>query len=610
MAASLSFQPWTPDRNEEEPLKDILGRVNLERGHFRDITEASLQEEIVAEGALELSESEDEDDEEAAGDTQNGQAQGKAQSREDLYKAKYEMLGNVRAAEQDILLSLDFVSLLLSKDAPKQAQTTISPFLKDNVPTGSLGADLWKRMPVDKVREAQDELLATNVRMEGLQQGADDLLAAASRFQDNVRKETQYWDQILSISERGWNVCRIPGQQHRLGVRFGLSESTSEFSRRGIAALNPSEDGTIALERGIGSKPKAVRATLRKNGQIVGVSRLPDIKDPEETTLEARIRYARDSLFDEELYREMVRESRTLIPLGVNMDGAAIQFHPQLCDIQVSLDLVSLDEQHSLQENVAREEDNLAQAIALAARLLLSRAHRDRLKKRSEIPPPMSDKPKEENNVLPILRPIMSFVMHHSALEHLNAYLNAAKQTLNAAHIDNHCELALFRIGDGAEMTTTEGLVATLMQPLTSEATLQIKIPEGSNLTFSLSTETTLAYGFGSKYTLRVPGRQDGYQIDDIDDLVTASSSLIASALAKALMPKVGDDWSCNEQEALLVKDGGAEEKDQCMWVSLDVDQKALSLNSLVKKILWKVEDDSSQTVFWDAKSDLLEGSK
>ena len=608
---TFSFQPWTRSNAEEQSLKDVLARVNLERGHFRDITEASLQEEIAAEGGLELSESEEEDEDEEDGEeAQKGK--GKSAMREDLFKAKYEMLASVAAAEQEILMSLDFVSLLLSKDAPKQAQSTISPFLKETVPLGSLGTDLWQRMAVDKARNAQDELLAANVRMKGLQHSADDLLSAASRLQDNVQKETQYWDQILSISEKGWNVCRIPGQQHRLGVRFGSSESVSEFSRRGIAALSASSDGSIALERGIGSKPKALHAVLRKNGKVVGSSKLPSIPDADKTTLEARIRYARDSLYDEELYHEMIRESRTLAPLGVGMKGSALRFgsSPMVgTGMHVSLDLVSLGEDHGLNIHPSSEEDALAQAIILAARLLLSQGHREKLKNRSEIPPPMSDKQKDEGPTLPILRPIMSFVLHRSAVDQLNAYVETVTSLLGAAHVNITDQSARYGLPKDAVIDSTEALVTTLMQPWISEAMLNIASHEG-DMIFGFKIETTLAHAFGSVFTITVPSCSEVYRFETIDEFLAATDSNLASALASALAPKIGDEWECDEPEALLTKDTRFDEKSQAMWVTLDSGSKTLSLNSLVKKVLWRAEGDSSLTGFWDAYREVLEVEK
>lgn len=603
-ANSFSFQPWARNAGEEDSLKDTLARVHLERGHFRDITEASLQAEVVAEGALQLSESEDgEDEDEDEEETQK--AKTKPTTREELYKTKHDMLDRVRAAEQEILMSLDFVSLLLSKDMPKQAATSMSPFLKEAVPIGSLGADVWQRMPVDRVREAQDELLATKVRMEGLQQSADSLLGAAHRLQDNVRRETEYWSQILSISEKGWNVCRIPGPQRRLGVRFGFSESSVEFSRRGIAALDPRSDGTIALERGVGSKPKALHAVLREDGKVIGSSKLPSIPSSEETTLEARIHYARDSLYDEELYHEMVRESRTLASFGVTMKDSAISIksHPaSKAGIEVAIDLVSLDDGSGLGPDVSNAEDGLAEATVLAARLLLSHAHRDKTKKRSDFPAPLSDKQRDERPPLPILRNVMAFAMHRSALDRLNAYVEVVASVLHAAKIENSLQRAQFELLGNVHVTNMGALTNALMRPWISGAQLQVQTPDATALKFVFRVESTLAYNnsFGSIFTLKIPTRDEGYRFDNLDDLTSATDVKLASALAKAMAETLIDDWTCNENEALLTKDAGIGEKNASMWVTFNSRKRLLSLSSFTTKVSWTDNGKTSETGFWD----------
>ena len=612
-ANSFSFQPWTRKANDEGSLKDVLARVNLERGHFREITEASLQEEIAAEGALELSESEvDEDGQEDGEDVHTTKS--KPATREELYKAKYEMLANVRAAEQEILMSLDFVSLLLSKDAPKQAQTTISPFLKESVPTGSLGTDLWQRMPVDRARETQDDLLAAGVRMEVLQQSADGLLAAANRLQDNVRKEAEYWSQILSISNKGWNVSKMPGQPNRLGVRFGLSESGADFSRRGIAALNPSSDGTITLKRGVGSKPKALHAVLRKSGKIIGSSNLPTPPDAEETPLEARIRYARDNLYDEELHYEMIRESRTLASFSIGMKGSSICFmshNKSESEVEVSFDLVALEEHQSFHSETSGDHDALAQTMVLAARLLLSQAHRDRLKKRSEVPPPLSDSQKDEKQPLSILRPIMCFVMHQSALTRLNSYVNTISSILDAAKVETSWQAASFSLPSQEDEMDSETLINALMQPWVSEAQLTISGHDANDSQFKFRVETTLASGFfGTLSTLNIPSLEQSYRFDNINELESAANSKVASGLAQSLEEVLGADWSCNENEALLVKDVGPGEKTQSMWVNLSSSDRELSLSSLVESTSWSLDGDASEMSFSDAAQKLVRSQK
>ena len=463
-------------------------------------------------------------------------------------------------------------------------------------------------MPVDKARETQDELLATSVRMEGLQQSADNLLSAANRLQDNVRMETEYWSQILTISDKGWNVCRIPGQQHRLGVRFGFSESSPEFSRRGIAALNASSEGNITLERGIGSEPKALRAVMRKEGKLVGTSRLPEVRDANETTLEARIRHARDSLYDEELYHEMIRESRTLASLGVAMKGSTVRLGSFTSDLEVSLDLVSLDDGHGLQENSSGEEDALSQAIVLAARLLLSRAHHVRMKKRSEKPAPLGKKQKEEGpEVLPILLPIMSFVMHRSALGQMNAYLDTLTDMLNTAGVQNTHKNLQFSFRENMEIASSEDLINTLLETWKSSADLKITAPEDKETAFDFKVETTLGFNsFGSSFMLSPQSRSEPYRFKSIADMISATDQKLASGLAKSLLTNLGEDWACNEREALLIRDTGSGEKSERIWVNVDSKAKMLSLYSLSGTVSWMVDSDKSSQSFWEAMRDIL----
>ncbi|TKA77858.1 hypothetical protein B0A55_05159 [Friedmanniomyces simplex] len=576
--ASLTLRPWTRDAPDASSLMDVLTRAH--RGHFREITEASLQEEIAGEGALELSESESDDEED---DEDEEQSSAKPSTRDDLFKARLEMLRHVDAAHNDVMIALDFVSLLLTHDAPEKGKASISTGLRNEVPIGTLGHDIWHKMPQDKAREAQDELLATNIRLESLQQSADSLLAAASRLEDNVRKETQYWDQILSITENGWNVCKLPGQQHRLGVTYGFRDSAPEFSRRGVAALNATSDGTIVLERGIGSKPRAVRVQLKRGESVVGSSRLPTLQDDGEVMLEARIRHARDSLFDEELYHEILRESRGQASLGVSTRGNGIVFKADSTEsphaAEVVLELVALDEGPD-EAGGAREGDAMAQAVALAARMLLSQAHREKVNKRSAVPPPLSER-KDERSSLPILRPIMAFILHKAAIDQVNGYLASIASLLSAASIERHDRPAAFTFTQEMEAGGVDDLISMLMQRWTSEASLGIG---SKQLTMRL--ETTLSQAFGTQYTLTTPDDRVT-RFSTQEELRAACDAAIDSELAHNLKRGADGDWRCNIREALLVMPDEEQGKERSVWITLDSVAGLLSLNTPTKKVSW-----------------------
>lgn len=582
---SLSIQPWTRAEPESNALKDILNRIATERGHFRDLTESSLQEEIATEGALQSSESSeeaDDDDDDDVQDEDEDQVKAKPTSREDLLKAKFDMLANIRAAEQEVLMSLDFVSLLLSKDLPKQASTTISPVLKESVPLGSLSTDLWQRMPVDQARQSQDLSLATSVRLQGLQQSANDLLSAANRLQANVKKETQYWGQVLSISEQGWNVSRMPGQLHKLGVRFGFGESAPQFSRRGLVALNSSSDGSVSLQSGVGKERQSLRVKLSKDGTCYSTSRLPPLPRGEEANLVTRIRHARDSLFDEELYHEMIREARTLGSLGVETTKDAIVLNTTE-DMNTSISFELLDLNEDL-DTPASPDNTSAQAVLLAARLLLLQAHRSRLKTRTEIPAPLSDTNKSNANPpLNILRPITAFFTHRTALAALSQYLTRTSQTLTSAKIPHTYHPATVTLPPSLKTPspdlTAANLLTTLSQGWTSTATLALSSPSSADpepvltleihlsITSSPTKETSGTTPLISTFTLSPQppqGRNDEkkktYSTPTLPQLTETIDAHLASSLARALFLRLqrgrteGDErdekWNFSEREA------------------------------------------------------------
>lgn len=47
---------------------------------------------------------------------------------------------------------------------------------------------------------------------------------AAELLEGEADREAKYWADVLSVSESGWSVCRLPRERHTLGVRFGFNE--------------------------------------------------------------------------------------------------------------------------------------------------------------------------------------------------------------------------------------------------------------------------------------------------------------------------------------------------------------------------------------------------
>lgn len=604
----LSFQPWPLDKPESPNIIDVLARVQVERGQlFRNITEASLQEEIATDGAFSPSQStsdDGEEDEQTAEQARNGQPV----SREQLQRAKLEMMQQVGVAHNEIMMALDFVSLLESEHVA-HGQHSMSQALKDSVPPKTLGTDVWARMPVDETKQAQDRVLAKNVKMRSLQRSADDILGAAKRLEENVRKETQFWDQMLSISSKGWSICRIP-RTKRLGVRYGFSESSSEFSVRNVAALNSNPDGSISLERGFGSKPTGLRVTVTRDGEVAGRSYLSAASDDSETTLEARIRHARDSIFDEELFHEMTRESRTLASLGVTMRGQTIRLPTTSANepspVEIHLDLVPLDRETGAQIDTSNPDDAIAQAMALGARLILSQAHRERLRKRSEVPQPMADR-NEEKPVMAILKPLTSFLLHKSSLDAVNSYIHKAVEVLKLAEVDITTMPATFQLPENAQITSAEQLVSALKSAFVSPAHMQVQTPgSASTLTIGITVETSLTQNQTTTSTLilNVPGEKQ-LHFSSIEDLAQAADAALATLLAGALRSRAGESWELDQREAMLVlsePEDSDERRVVCVVVESGVGR--LLLRPLKgDELSWEVGRDGPGVGFWEGWS-------
>ena len=124
-------------------------------------------------------------------------------------------------------MAVDFMGLLMRKDAPRQAENAISPALKQLLPVGPLGWDKVRNPESTKADKANDRLVSIGWSLKSLDDAADSLLKSATRLEADMDKEARYWEQVLSVSDEGWAVCRMPRELHAIGVRFGFSEGAS-----------------------------------------------------------------------------------------------------------------------------------------------------------------------------------------------------------------------------------------------------------------------------------------------------------------------------------------------------------------------------------------------
>ncbi|KAI9885328.1 MAG: serine/threonine-protein kinase M1 [Watsoniomyces obsoletus] len=449
----LPLRVWPKGDPNKKSLPSLIQRINEQRGPFRGVTEASLEEEIRAQEARAAQPDEDIEDE--TGDDQANKPENEVGRREVLLKAKEDILKQVGQAYMEAYYALDFVSLLLSKDSPRQAELSMSQHLKQHVPMGSLGMEKVQPQP-ERLQDIKDrEMVQLGWKMQSLQSTADSLLAAATRLETEVQHETQYWEQVLAIDNERWSLCRMPRERHTLGVRFGFLEAAAEFRDRGLGALRRGEGGKIILDQGLATSiPRVVRVRIEtRAGGITSSSTVPTLANPDTSPIEELILQARNAIYEEELFHEITRETRLLMNQGVrNTDSVIILTLPDRR--RVLIDLVPLEDYHHLPQQPPEQsqsqggengrkkehvENNpksyLAEGIALSLRLLLSHTHRQHFLQRSQIPPPLTDR-KRTQPPPAIIRPVLSHLMHRSVITFLDEFLKGVEEALDSAGLN------------------------------------------------------------------------------------------------------------------------------------------------------------------------------
>ena len=176
---------------------------------------------------------------------------------------------------------------------------------------------------------------------------------------------------------------------------------------------------------------------------------------------------ARNDIFDEELFHELYREARTLTNRGVRCNSDTIII-PSESDNRILVDVVPVDTAEDEPASFPRSETDFVNILANVFRLLLSHAHRQNLKRRSQPPPALTEKPPQRPSYF-LLRPVLDYMCHRPASLQVSRLLRELEATLGLAKLK-------FAIDDSG---VTSGLInafSTLLQKPTqiSEALVEL----------------------------------------------------------------------------------------------------------------------------------------
>ncbi|XRM42132.1 RNA polymerase II mediator complex subunit [Aspergillus tubingensis] len=494
---SLPLRPLTekPDRPDTLPIE--IAQINARWGSFRDVNEETLLAKIEEDKNRDPWEEEDEDDKPAE-DVDS------TERLETLYKRRAEILQFAMQAHMEALFALDFVSLLLSKHTPRQAETSMSTFLKQVAPLGSLNAEIVEPPPKSEAAVQDVKTVSRGWRAQNFNAAANKLLNSATRLEEEVASETKYWDEVLAVKEKGWKVCRLPRERTALGVQYGFLEATPIFRDRGLAALRRADNGSLILDKGLApQKTRTVRVRVKHRGQLTGCSKMPD-PIPDAASVERTILQARDTVYEEELFHELMREARIMGSHGVTTRQNLVRV-PISEEQEILLDLVDADRETPDEDKIeSTEHDVLANGLSHSIRILLAYAHRQNLRRRTQPPPPLSQK-RRHTPEYQLLRPVMAYLQHSSHVRWLESFMNDIYRVLRAAGVERDFHALPFAsvsLPKVQAVPKVESLVQQFLMPFESTFSGHLITPQSS---FRVKIRTNpVSPPFGTHYDISI----------------------------------------------------------------------------------------------------------
>jgi mediator of RNA polymerase II transcription subunit 17, fungi type len=461
----ISLRPLPKQKPEFDSLKSIAGRIHTKYGGFRHITEDELRRQISEpDHGLDMT-----TDGAEVGESDIDASQEKG-TQEFIAANRMKMMQYLGTALNETLLLLDFTSLLESgypvesQRYDKLGASSMSAALKQKVPAGSLALDEWENMPDITEEKAADNLkTAIGGRMASLTNSVDALLDSATRLEQDVKNETKYWEQVLSVQDSGWTVFRSPVDRRHVSVQVASMEAGPLFKGQGLVQFETDSQGEVSTKHSSASEPKMIQVRIEEGNQVIGSSHL-SIRPSNAGSgipLHTQVLHARDSLFEEELFHEMVVETRALFSLGVHVRDQTIRIPisdsaDEAQSTTILVDLVSLrdiNEMHS-----EGPSDHFAESVALSLRVLLSNLHRQRLIRRTSRPPPLSDQ-KRPSPSSSILRPLMKFVQHQTTLLAIQTFLTDIGTVMHSAGLATNVRLSTVSQStkvENSQQTTSE----------------------------------------------------------------------------------------------------------------------------------------------------------
>ncbi|CEP60754.1 Srb4p LALA0_S01e18184g [Lachancea lanzarotensis] len=375
-------------------------------------------------------------------------------TQEQFQQLKNSTVQSLNLSVNEASLALEFVSLLLSSVRPSAANASMSPFLKNAVPTASLNAE---KIPYEKATESEivDKKLTTRGwKLRSLEESRVLLKDTHKTLEASLRKEQNYWSKVSANTSKKDVIFKMKDQEtgeKSLGLKYGYEDSGSSYKQeRGIAILryNANKDALEAvpaekqqfesMNRGPFEKFMRVRIFTKIQEEddyiLSGETALDDLllaadNSGAEQNIRRQISKLQFLIFEKELMYHLKKESETLISYGVTLENEnkiTVEFPTE----KIEFEMMNLTDEVILnhQQDAPKTNDRKAALILVMLRMLLVVMYKKQIRKKLLMVAHSKAVHPFDNEAL-LLRPIMGKFRHEN-------YLNLLQKVIKTYVLD------------------------------------------------------------------------------------------------------------------------------------------------------------------------------
>lgn len=448
------------------PTENIIRSIIGEYGPFNELSEEKLLKLINIIDKKETSNTEEDERMDIDDETDNNNKIAKndqtienveiIQTKElEFYKKRDEMLKCIREALGSSILSLDFVSLLLSSVRPAAGSSSMSPHLKQNIKIGSLSCDRIVPNISDPEEDAKQKnidamTVGRGLKLQSLKKSSDLLKNSIERLNKNLEDENTYWTEVLDVLRGNELITSVvvpvsPSnsaiskqsnslkQKRVLAVKYGYGDSGSDYFDNGIAELKKGDLGHLVFEKLNQNErektwggQKIVSVKIFKNSthpndtpELIGQSDSYGTIQKEiisnNESFVSKVKNSRFFIFENELFWHLMKEAASLITVHVNVIDSYVKV--DLYDFSLHIEAIDIGSEEATTKTPDLPKNDDANKILKFFRILLC-ANNYKNTQKLKIPPVALSKEttiqKNKHGVL--IRPIVMYSRHHNMI--------------------------------------------------------------------------------------------------------------------------------------------------------------------------------------------------